>query len=239
MKNNGFIKETQKGSNVFKATSKLQVLTEKATGISYNTGCSSKHSAKIGRALGYLPKDIVSEGRFESGKMLQHELKMLKKLPEERDFEKAITSLQKNILQQEHQIQSAYNTYLSDSSLSKSMRFQAEIDYRADMQLYQMKKEVIFSDTPLFIPDFAVNASREEVSQILQNMNEQISQLQDGSKEQSFFKQNAEKLQQMLETEQQWYSIYFEIVTDSYGRQELERHHNYETVLQREVLYIY
>lgn len=227
MKNNGFIKETQKGSNVFKATSKLHTLTEKATGISYGNGCSTKHSAKIGKALTYLPREIITEGRFTSGQMLKKEMSSFKQSP---SYEKAITGLQKDILQTGQQIQATYQTQNS---------YQAKIDYKANMLLYQMKKEVAFSETPLFIPDFHINASRSEAEQILQNMSDQRTQFNEGTKEFIFLGKNVEKLQQMLQTEQTSYQIYFEAVTDSYGRQELERHHNYETVFQREVLYIY
>ena len=97
MKNNGFIKETQKGSNVFKATSKLQALTEKTTGISYGNGCSSKHSGKIGKAITYLPKDIITEGRFESGQMLKHEMARIKDTPNP-SYEKAIAKLQRSVI---------------------------------------------------------------------------------------------------------------------------------------------
>lgn len=237
MKNNGFIKETQKGSNIFKATSKLQTLTEKTTGISYGNGCSSKHSDKIGNALAYLPKEIISEGRFESGHMLKQEMSKLKAMPNP-TYEKAIMQLQKDVIQQERQTQSNFEAYIS-SNRSQVERYQALIDYKADMQMCRMKKEVAFSDTPLFIPDFKIDASREETTQILQAMTDQQTQVSEGSKEYCFLEQNIEKLQQMLQVEQPCYNVYFEIVTDSYGRQELERHHNYETVMQRDVLYIY
>lgn len=237
MKNNNFIKETQKGSNIFKATSKLQALTEKTAGISYGNGCSSKHSGKIGKALAYLPKEILSEGRFESGQMLKQEMSKFKAMPNP-TYKNAITQLQKDVIQQERQIQSNFLSYIS-SSLSQAERYQALIDYKADMQICRMKKEVAFSDTPLFIPDFKVDASREETSQILQAMTDQQAQLSEGSKEYCFLEQNIKKLQHLLQVEQPCYNVYFEIVTDSYGRQELERHHNYEAVMQRDVLYIY
>ena len=59
------------------------------------------------------------------------------------------------------------------------------------------------------------------------------------SKEHFFLEQSIEKIQQMLQTEQISYDLYFEIVTNNYGKPELERHHNYEIILNREVLYIY
>ena len=235
MKNNGFIKETKQGSNVFKATPKLQKLTEQTTSISYSNGCSSKHSEKIGKALTYIPKETISEGRFSSGHMLKQEMTFYKQTP---SYAKAICRLQKEILYQESQLQTDYQTYLA-GNITNAERYQGEIDYKADALRLQVRKDIAFSDTPLFIPDLSINVSQSEAEQILQNMTEQLKHFPGESKESIFLEQNIAKLTEMLQTEQTSYDLYFEIVTDSYGRAELERHHNYETIMSREVLYIY
>lgn len=235
MKNNGFIKETAKGSGVFKATSKLQNLMEKTTGIAFGNGCSNKHSGKIGKSLTYIPKDVIIEGRFQSGQMLKREMDNFKQTSR---YEKGVERLQRDVLRLERQIQNDYQNRLAESK-NRSDRYQAGIDHRADCALCQMKKEVAFSDTPLFIPDFAVSVSRQEAVSILQEMERIRNTLPEGSKEAGFLEANEDKLKQMLQTECLSYNIYFEIITDSYGKPELERHQNYETVLNRDVLYIY
>lgn len=235
MKNNGFIKETAKGSNVFKATLKLQKLTEQTTGISYSNGCSSKHSAKIGKALTFIPQETISEGRFSTGQMLKREMSAYKQTS---SYERVIRKLQTNILHQEKQLQNDYQAYLS-GNITNTERYQAEIDYQADSSYLQMQKDVAFSDTPLFIPDFSITTSHEETEQILQHMTDYLEHLPVESKEVVFLEQNITKLTEILQTEQTSYDLYLEIVTDSYGRVELERHHNYETIMNREVLYIY
>lgn len=235
MKNNGFIKETSKGSNVFKVTPKLQRLTEQTTGISYSNGCSSKHSAKIGKALTFIPQEAISEGRFSTGQMLKQEMSAFKQTS---SYERAIRKLQTDILHQEKQLQNDYQTYLT-GNITNTERYQAQIDYQADIAHIQMKKEVAFSDTPLFIPDLCVNVSQDEAEQILQNMTDQLERIPNECKEAVFLEQNVAKLTTILQTEQTSYDLYLEIVTDSYGRAELERHHNYESIMNREVLYIY
>ena len=234
MKNNGYIKETVKGSGIYKATSKLKTLTEKTTGISYGNGCSSKHSAKIGKAVSYLPDTVISEGRFTSGQMLKQEMQSLKQTPQ---YQKSLAHLQRNILREERTTQTNFQNYIS--KCSRAEHYQAEIDHRADKAMYQMKREVAFSETPVFIPDFKVSVSRTEGECILHNMTEQMQSLPERSKEHFFLEQSIEKIQQMLQTEQISYDLYFEIVTNNYGKPELERHHNYEIILNREVLYIY
>lgn len=235
MKNNGFIKETSKGSNVFKVTPKLQRLTEQTTGISYSNGCSSKHSAKIGKALTFIPQEAISEGRFSTGQMLKQEMSAFKQTS---SYERAIRKLQTDILHQEKQLQNNYQSYLS-RNITNTERYQAEIDYQADSSYLQMQKDVAFSDTPLFIPDLSVNVSQSEAEQILQNMTDQLEHLPGECKESVFLEQNIVKLTELLQTEQTSYDLYFEIVTNSYGKPELQRHENYEMVMNREVFYIY
>ena len=102
-----------------------------------------------------------------------------------------------------------------------------------------MKKEVAFSDTPLFIPDLCVNVSQDEAEQILQNMTDQLERIPNECKEAVFLEQNVAKLTEILQTEQTSYDLYFEIVTNSYGKLEFQRHEMYKMVMHREVLYIY
>ena len=153
-------------------------------------------------------------------------------------YERAIRKLQTDILHQEKQLQNDYQTYLT-GNITNTERYQAQIDYQADIAHIQMKKEVAFSDTPLFIPDLCVNVSQDEAEQILQNMTDQLERIPSECKEAVFLEQNVAKLTTILQTEQTSYELYLEIVTDSYGRAELEKHHNYEFTMNREVLYIY
>lgn len=235
MKNNGFIKETKRGSGVFKATKKLQSLTEKTTGITFGNGCSNSHSAKIAEAISHIPPAVITEGRFQSGQMLKREMELFKQTSA---YEKGVEKLQRDVLHLERQIQADYQKSLTECR-SQSERYQAGIDCRADLASCHMKKDVAFSDTPLFIPDFSISATRQEAESILQEMERTRDTLPEGSKGAGFLEANEDKLKQMLQTELPSYDLYFEIITDSYGKPELERHANYEAVLNRNVLYIY
>lgn len=235
MKNNHYIKETIKGSGIYKSTPKLKQLTEKTTGISYGNGCSFKHSEKIQKAISFFPKEVISEGRFSSGLMLKQEVSSIKQTPQ---YQKAINNLQKNVLKEEKNIQYQYQNFLSTCN-NQAERYQAQIDFQAQSAYCQIKKEVAFSDTPIFIPDFKVNVTKEEGEYLLQQFTEQMHHLSENSKEYHFLERNVAKVQHILQSQDSTFDLYFEIITNNYGKPELERHFNYETILNREVLYIY
>jgi len=234
MKNNGYIKETVKGSGIFKATGKLQSLVKKTEGISFSVGCSSKHSAKITKAVSYLPKSVIAEGRFASGQALKEEMSAYKQTG---SYQRRIEHMQKAVLRERKQIEAQYQDRRVNAG-SRAERYQAGIDYRVDVAENQMRQEIIFSDNPLYVPDFKVLVERGEAEDLLRRMCSAMEALEQG-KEYDFLSQNVGKLEAVLRTGQEQFELYFEVVTDSYGKRELEMHRNYEQVMEREVLYIY
>lgn len=234
MKNSGFIKETVKGSGIFKATGKLQSLVKKTEGIQFSVGCSSKHSAKITKAVSYLPQSVVAEGRFESGYALKQEMSAYKQT---KGYQNKIEQMQKSVLRERKQIEARYQERRGNAE-NGAERYQAGIDYKADIADNQMKQDIIFSDNPLYVPDFKVTLQREEAEELLRNMKNSMDELEQG-KEYAFLEQNVGKMEEILKTGEENLEVYFEVVTDSYGKRELEMHRNYEQVMEREVLYIY
>lgn len=234
MKNNGYIKETVKGSGIFRATGKMQKLTDKIEGIQFSIGCSSKHSATIMKAVSFLPKDVIGSGRFESGQSLKNEMSVYKK---GNDYQRKIQAMQKAVLQGRREIDSCYQNKRANA-VNRAEFYQAGIDYRADIAENQMKQEILFSDNPLYVPDFKVTMDRYEVEETLQHMQSRIEEMERG-KEQEYLMQDVERLEYMLKTGQEMFEVYFEIVTNSYGKRELEMHRVYEEVMDRTVLYIY
>ena len=234
MKNNGYIKETTKGSGIFKATGKLQALAKKTEGIQFSIGCSSKHSAKITKAVSYLPSDVIGEGRFASGQVLKQEMSAYKQTD---NYQRKIAQMQKAVLRECKQMENAYQSRRMNAG-SRAELYQAGIDYKADKAEIQMRQDILFSENPLYIPDFKVSVDRDEAEELFQNIQAAMGEMEQG-KEYDFLEQNVGKLEGMLQTGQQTFELYFEIITDSYGKRELEMHRNYEQVMEREVLYIY
>ena len=233
MKNNGFLKETTKGSGIFKATEKLNNLMYQKEGMLTGNGCSSRHSAAILKNVQALPKEILEEGRFLTGANLKKEMEQYKTTKE--------YALALERLQHQNADTIAKREQYHDEAQSlgnQAQRLQESFNYKADMDSFQRSKDILHSDTPLYVPDFATVLRQEEAQEVLTSMQERMEMVTDNSREYDFLNGNCEKLERILTTMDSNVMVYFEIVTDSYGRPELERHQNYEQIMNRDVLYV-
>lgn len=80
--------------------------------------------------------------------------------------------------------------------------------------------------------------SSDEAQEIFDALQTRYDEAENG-RERSFLNDDIAKMKAMIDTAStDTIDIYFEIVTDSYGRAKLERHRNYETVTDRPVLYL-
>lgn len=106
------------------------------------------------------------------------------------------------------------------------------------MKEIDIQNDIINSANPAFIPDFMIQATRDEAQELLENLQARYDEAEDG-RERSFLYDDIEKMQMMITTATtDTIDIYVEIVTDSYGNAKLERHRNYETITDRPVLYL-
>lgn len=234
MKNGGFIKETVKGSGVFKATSKLKGLVSKTEGIAFGNGCSNKHSRAITKATQYLPKEIVTQGRFKSGQSLKSEMDSFKQTGK---YHRKVEYIKQGVSDRRNAVKQQYQTKVN-SGISRSEQYQAKLDYRNEMKQTDIQSGIINSANPVFIPDFMIQATRDEAQELLENLQARYDEAEDG-RERSFLREDIEKMQTMLDTATTGtIDIYVEIVTDSYGNAKLERHRNYETITDRPVIYL-
>ena len=236
MKNNHYIEETKKGSGIFKATEKLKRLSADLDGELYSNGCSSKHSRKIlEAATSYVPKEVIEEKRFQSGTALRQEMLQFKESPQ---YERKIGEMLKENLLEKQQIEESYRQKMLEAG-NQTEKLQAEIDYRADMERNQFQGEILRSDTPVFIPDFSITLTKAELEEMYEKMSEREEGLGLG-KEKDFLSMNLQKIENLLSgMSEPVTEVYFEIVTDSYGRAELQKHENYRQIMNREVLYVY
>ncbi len=234
LKNGGFIKETAKGSGVFKATGKLKTLVGKTQGISFGNGCSNRHSKAITKATNYFSKDIVNQGRFKSGHSLKKEMDSFKTTGK---YQKKVNSIKQSINSRRNSLGQAYKNRIS-SSKTHYEQYQAKMDYRSEAKRLDMQYEIINSSNPVFIPDLMIQASRDEAQELLDNIQARYDEIDDG-REKRFLYDDIEKLQTMINTTNtETIEIYLEVVTDSYGQAKLEHHYNYENIMDRPVIYL-
>lgn len=224
MINLGYIKETVKGSGIYKATAKLKKLTEQTTGKKYNNGCSNKHSAIMSKtATKVIPKSVLSSGRYTGQNDIKTRMESYKHTPQ---YIQGLRLIRNKVHSNYRDCTNRYN-----SSISHQQR----IDARKELEVAAMKKGVIDSDNPSFTPDIEITISRAEAEELLQNIRE-IADSSDG-REHSFMMQNEEKLERLLGTTDQTFTIGCEIVTENYGNEELFRHQVYEILTGEQVLY--
>lgn len=234
MKNGGFIKETVKGSGVYKSTGKLKGLVAKTEGISFGNGCSNKHSRAITKATQYLPREIITQGRFKCGQALKSEMDSFRQSGK---YHRKIEHIKQGISDRRNNIKQQYQIKVN-SGISRSEQYQAKLDYRNEMKEIDIQNDIINSANPAFIPDFMIQATRDEAQELLENLQARYDEAEDG-RERSFLYDDIEKMQMMITTATtDTIDIYVEIVTDSYGNAKLERHRNYETITDRPVLYL-
>lgn len=224
MINLGYIKETVKGSGIYKATAKLKKITEQTTGKKYNNGCSNKHSAIMSKTVTkVIPKSVLSYGRYTGQNEIKSRTDKFKHTPQYRQG----LRLLKDKAHKDYK--DCYNRY------NNSVSYQQKLDARKDLEIAAMKKQIIDSDNPSFTPDIEITISRAEAEELLQNIRE-IADSSDG-REHSFMMQNEEKLERLLGTTDQTFTIGCEIVTENYGNEELFRHQVYEILTGEQVLY--
>ena len=234
MKNGGFIKETVKGSGVFKATGKLKTLVSKTQGISFGNGCSNKHSKAITKATRYFPKDIINQGRFKSGQSLKKEMDSFKQTGK---YHRQVEAIKQRITDRRNSVNQHYHNRMNNN-ISRSEQYHAKLDYRNEIKSLDIQSEIINSSNPVFIPDLMIQASRDEAREILDNLQARYDEIEDG-REKSFLYDDIEKMQSLVSTATtDTIDIYIEIVTDSYGNAKLERHYNYESIMERPVIYL-
>ena len=224
MVNGGYIKETVKGSGMFKATSKLKQLTESSTGVSYSNGCSNNHSQIMTKAASMLPRQVVMEGRFEGQNQIKTDFEKYKSTD---DYKNGIKQLRNS---------AAINLEEVRNRISENMDSQERINCIKDLDIATTKYEIAMGDNPCFTPDMMIQVTPDEVEELISVFEDRLADA--GRKEEMFLQENIEKLQTILMEEQEIYEIGMEIVTSSYGTVEIEMHRNYEILTSKQVLYI-
>lgn len=233
MKNNGFIRETEKGSQIYKATKKLNNLISKSEGISVGNGCSSKHSKAILNIVKELPHSILDDGRYITGMNLKQEMEIYKKSKQYHIALKQLQLQNSNIREDRER----YHKHMQQFG-NRVERLQEGINYKADTNYLNMRHEILGSENPLFVPDFAAQIHKHEAEKVLMYMKTKQETLKMNSREQRFLEENCKKMEQIINDMDITTTVYFEIVTDSYGKPEMERHEIYERIMNRTVLYL-
>ena len=224
MLHQGYIRETVKGSGYYKATPKLKSFTEETMGKSYNVGCSNKHSAIMCQtAMQVIPRSVIADGRFSGQNEIKNRTEKYKRTPQ---YKRGLRQLKDKVHKDYKDCSNRYNN---------SVSYKQRLDARKDLEVAAMKQSVVDSDNPLFTPDLELTLTRAETEQLLTNVRS-IADDSDG-REYVLMLENEAKLEKMLGTTEQTFTIGAEIVTENYGNIELFRHQVFEILTGEQVLY--
>ena len=233
MKNNGFIKETVKGSGVYKATGKLQNLSAKHLGSDFGIGCSNKHSQVILKSKDLIPKSIIEDCRFNTGNEIKKQMQQFK---ESEEYRQRLETLKHQNIQQK---EVAYMQYQDVMSVGiKAQILQSELAYKNLMDALNRRGEILDSDNPLYLPDYSITATREELQEMLYSIQECLNRDDMSERETAYMQENTEKLQELISTVETVAIVYFEAVTNHYGQMEMEKHLIFEQMTGNTVLYV-
>ncbi len=224
MLHQGYIRETTKGSGYYKATPKLKNFTEETMGKSYNVGCSNKHSAIMSKVTTtIIPKTVLVDGRFSGQNEIKSRTEKFKHTPQ---YKQGLRQLKDKVHKDYKDCSNRYNN---------SGSYKQRVDARKDLEVAAMKQSVVDSDNPLFTPDLEFTLTRAETEELLANVKRCVED--SDRREYALMLDNEAKLEKMLGTTEQTFTVGVEIVTENYCNEELYRHQVYEILTGEQVLY--
>ncbi len=225
MKNGHYITESPKGSGNYKATQKLKKLTQNNFDKAYNNGCSSKHSKVLLKAAGFIPKSVISEGRFKGQSQIKSEAVSFMATGR---YKSNVNSIRQSLSQSANRLQ---------DRLSHPSSYQDVIDARRELETVRLREEIINSSLPFYTPDIVVTVTREEAATMSNIFNDAAQST--SSSESAYLEQNSARLQELLNSgSESSYVIGIEAVTNTYGERELVMHENFQELCGIPTLYI-
>lgn len=229
LKNNGFIKEDSKG--IFQGTNKLHNHMKKLDGSTFSKSNSTEHSNKILKTIQFLPKEIITEARFQTGTDLQKEYQKQK---HQREY-KELLKQEKETLQRRIQELSTSYKELQQLEHDQVKKLQATFNYRMTMESLERTIEVL-KENNFSPPDYSVELTKTEGEDYLSNLIEYRDSLEKHTKEYDIYSKAVEKMEHLITDENIILGI--EIVTNNYGSLDMEKHYLYERIMKQNVIYI-
>ncbi|GLC80120.1 hypothetical protein LBYZC6_22340 [Lacrimispora brassicae] len=235
LKNSNYIKQTSQG--VFQGTKLLRNKIEKQIGSQFGKGSSLQHSQKILTVAKCIPIEIIQNRQFKTGTEIDKEFQKYKKSTEfkqrtekqRQEYESKIN----NLNQQHFQMQNS-------SEISLREKLQENITYLKKMENLT-RSLVIIEEKRYSIPDFSFLCSKQESFKFLENLSKASIHAgfrcfdKTNIKEETHMNSMKEIIKQ---SESNIIRFTIEIVTDSYGKEDLERHYLYDQVTQTHTIYV-
>lgn len=225
LKNNGYVKET--AGNIFSATPKLQTYMKRLDNSSFGYSSSTQHSKNIANSIHLLPKQILYENRFKTGKELEVEHQTYRKT---NAYQEAVKTILTNYTNQQKQ------TFLlhkekQQGDYSQLEKFKDMFSYRYHIDKWNTLTTAMKEQTDR-VPDYEISLTREEAKQYQSAL---YAYGEEHHKKEYLIA--SEKVETILQQSNELViTLCIEIITNNYGRIELEQHYNYELTTGKPVI---
>lgn len=226
-KKNNYIQESSKG--IFQATKKLRDKIEKQTGSQFGKGSSVQHSKKILEVSKRIPKEIITNRDFKTGTEIEKRFNQFKSTGE---YKYRIEAMLKSYIDKIESLNQHHFYVQNSNTISSREKLKENVNYHS--ALYGLERSAsILKDNPCSIPDFCFNATRGQAEQFIENLKDW------GVSTHTNTDKAISTIKQILETStEQVFNLQIEIITNSYGSVDMERHYNFETITNTKVIYI-
>ena len=231
LKNGGYIKESTGG--IFQGTSKLHNYMKKQDGSTFSKSNSPEHSAKILNSAKLLPKQVISEGRFQTGTDLQYEYQKIK---HQKEYQEALRQEREALKGRMNELCSLHREFQRSEEV-RAEKLQEAFNYRSAKEALE-RSMALLKENQFSPPDYAIELSKAEGEAYLDNLTRYRDSLEEHSKDYSLYSEAVEKLSCLITQSEGSFTVGIEIVTNSYGSLDMEKHYLYEQFTQQTVLYL-
>lgn len=235
LKNSNYIKETSKG--VFHGTKILRNKVEKETGRQFGCCSSQVHSKKILEIANLIPQNVIQNRQFKTGTELNKEFQEYKKSTK---YEET-TKLLKQYFMERINSQIQQHSQIQESPvILKREKLQEEISNLKLMSELNRSLSII-EESRYLVPDFSFSCSKKEALNFLDKLSKECINVDSRQTELCITNEGTriERMKEIIrESTSDIITLVIEVITDSYGKEDLERHYLYDCVTSTHTIYI-
>ena len=231
LKNGGYIKESAGG--IFQGTSKLHNYMKKQDGSSFSKSNSPEHSAKIRNSAKLLPKQVISKGRFLTGTDLQQQYQKIKR---QKEYQEALRQERESLKGRINELASLHKEF-QRSEETRAEKLQEAFNYRSAKEALE-RSMTLLKENQFSPPDYAVELTKQEGESYLDSLTRYRDSIEEYSRDYSLYTEAMEKLSYLITQSDGSFTVGIELITNSYGSLDMEKHYLYEQLTHQTVLYL-
>lgn len=231
LKNGGYIKESPSG--IFQGTSKLHTYMKRLDGSTFSKSNSPEHSAKILNSARLLPKQVISDGRFQTGTDLQIRYQKTKK---QKEYKEGLRKEREALQRRLNELTFLHRDF-QRSEKPTADKLQETFNFRSAKEALERSMSLL-KENQFSPPDYSVELTKPESEAYLENLSIYRDNLDKHSKEYSLYTEAIEKLSCIITQSDGSFTVGIEIITNSYGSLDMEKHFLYERLTHQHVIYL-